>query len=135
MATADSASGKSKRRVVKKAETVRQRAENNASRPKKRGVLRLTAHYIAVPFKPVLRPVGKVFARIGRLKPFRIIGRILWPTYFRNSFKELKLVTWSGRKESWQLTLAVIIFAIIFGTLVAVVDFGLDKVFKQVILK
>jgi preprotein translocase SecE subunit len=123
---------KPKRRVVKKAETVREIAQKSTTeQPKKRGILRLALGYIAWPF----RPVGRLLARIGRLKPFRILGRILLPTYFRNSWKELKQVTWPGRKESWQLTLAVIIFAAIFGAIITVVDFGLDKVFKQVLLK
>lgn len=90
------------------------------------------------PAKP--RKVRGVFGKI--LTPFRVIGRGLgWigkfiiPSYFRNSWRELRLVTWPNRKQSQQLTLAVIIFAIIFGVLVAGVDYGLDKLFKQVLLK
>jgi preprotein translocase SecE subunit len=123
---------KPKRRMVKKTETVREIAQKSTeSRPKKRGILRLTLGYIAWP----LRPVGRLLLRIGRLKPFQIIGRILVPAYIRNSWKELRQVTWPGRRESWQLTLAVIIFSIVFGALIAAVDYGLDKVFKQVLLK
>ena len=127
-------SAKPKRRLVKKAETVREQAEKSAkagATPKKAGVLRLTLRFIGTPF----RLVGRGLARIGRLAPFRWLGKILWPTYFRNSWKELKQVTWPGRRESWQLTLAVIIFSIIFGAIIAVVDYGLDKVFKQVLTK
>jgi len=47
----------------------------------------------------------------------------------------LRQVTWPNRKESRQLTLAVILFAVIFGAMVTVLDYGLDKVFKQVLLK
>jgi len=122
-----------KKRIVKKAESVREQMENKAGKPvpQKHGALRLAGHYIAVPFKPI----GKLLAKVGRLKPFRLLGHILLPTYLRNSWKELRQVTWPGRKESWQLTLAVILFAVIFGLLIAVVDFGLDKAFKQVLLK
>jgi preprotein translocase SecE subunit len=123
-------SAKPKRRVVKKAETVREATQKSGDKkPKKRGILSLTLLYIGLPF----RPVGRLLLRVGRLKPFRILGRILFPTYFRNSWKELQQVTWPGRRESLQLTLAVIIFSIVFGALIAVVDFGLDKVFKQVL--
>ena len=124
---------KPKRRMVKKAETVREKAEKSA-RPvpaKKKGVLRLTLGYIGKPF----RWIGRKLAKLGRFKLFRIIGKILWPAYFRNSWKELKQVTWPTRRETWQLTLAVIIFSIIFGVIIAVVDYGLDKLFKQVIIK
>ena len=99
--------------------------------PKKQGPIRLALRYISAPF----RFVGRGLLKVGRLKPFRLIGKILWPTYFSNSWKELKQVTWPGRRESWQLTLAVIIFSIIFGAIIALVDYGLDKVFKQVLLK
>jgi preprotein translocase SecE subunit len=59
----------------------------------------------------------------------------LYPSYFRNSFRELKQVTWPGRRESLRLTSAVLAFAIVFGAIVALVDFGLDKLFKELILK
>jgi preprotein translocase SecE subunit len=128
------ASGKSKRRLVKKAESVREKTEKSVAakdKPKKAGVLRLALRYIGVPF----RFIGRILAKVGRLKPFRLLGKVLWPTYFRNSWKELRQVTWPTRRESWQLTLAVIIFSIIFGLIIALVDYGLDKVFKQVLIK
>jgi preprotein translocase SecE subunit len=131
---ADKKSVKPERRMVKKAQTVRQKAENSqkqTDKPKKQGVIRLTGRFIAAPF----RFIGRQVAKLGRFKVFRVIGRILWPTYFRNSFKELKQVTWPDRRQSWQLTSAVIIFAVIFGVMISIVDYGLDKVFKQVLLK
>lgn len=82
-----------------------------------------------------LRPVGKLLIRIERWKPIHFIGLVVVPRYVRNSFKELKLVTWPSFKESRRLTTAVIIFATVFGLLIAVTDYGLDKVFKKVILK
>jgi preprotein translocase SecE subunit len=76
-----------------------------------------------------MTPVRGVGRGIG------FLSRFIIPSYFRNSWKELKLVTWPNRKQSRQLTFAVIVFATIFGILVASVDWGLDKVFKQVLLK
>lgn len=124
---------KPKRRIVKKAETVREKTVKSAlPKPKKKtGILRLTLGYIAAPFKWI----GRKLAKLGRFKVFKVLGRILWPTYFRNSWKELRQVTWPNRRETWQLTLAVIIFSIIFGVIIAVVDYGLDKIFKQLIIK
>jgi preprotein translocase SecE subunit len=123
---------KPKRRVVKKAETVREIA-NKSSNPvvKEPGVIRMTLRYIGKPFAAI----GRVLAKIGHKQPFKFLGHVLWPAYFRNSWKELRQVTWPNRRESWQLTTAVIIFATIFGVLIAIVDFGLDKLFKQVLLK
>lgn len=85
--------------------------------------------------------VGAFFRRIGSLtlwKPVRVAGRFvkrfLIPPYFKNSWRELKMVTWPSRQQTRQLTFAVILFSIVFGILVALVDFGLDKLFKKVIL-
>jgi hypothetical protein len=51
-----------------------------------------------------------------------------------SAWKELRQVTWPGRKETRQLTLAVFVFATVFGLMVTLTDYGLDKVFKKVIL-
>ena len=130
-------SAKPKRRMVKKVETVREKTEKSSQppKPKKFGALRLALRYIGAPFRLIGRGLAKVGRFLGKYKVFRVIGRILWPAYFRNSWKELRQVTWPTRRETWQLTLAVIIFSIIFGVLVALTDYGLDKLFKQVLLK
>jgi len=72
---------------------------------------------------------------LGRFKPFRILGYILAPPYFRNAWRELKQVTWPTGKQSRQLTFAVIVFSLVFGIIVATTDYGLDKLFRKVILK
>ncbi len=80
-----------------------------------------------------LRPFFSGLAKIGR-----VLGKILgWlvPRYFLNAWREVRQVTWPSRGESWRLTSAVFIFAIIFGALVASVDKGLDEIFKKVIIK
>lgn len=123
--------GKSKRRVIKKTETVREKAEKAAESSKQPRRLHTTKRRVSAPF----RFIGRVFGKLGRFKPFRIIGLILVPPYFRNSWKELRQVTWTKRKDSFRLTFAVIVFAAVFGSLVAALDFGLDKLFKEVLLK
>ena len=128
---------KPKRRLVRKAETVREKTEKaSVVKPKKeKGIVRLSLGYIGLPFRWIGRLIAKLGRFLGKYKVFRVIGRILWPTYFRNSWKELRQVTWPTRRETWQLTLAVIIFSVIFGVLVAIVDYGLDKLFKQLIIE
>ena len=74
-----------------------------------------------------------VFKQIFKI--IRLIGLIIIPKYVRNSFMELKGVTWPSFKESMRLTYAVIIFAVIFGVSVALVDYGLGKIFKTLLLK
>ncbi|HUS26559.1 MAG TPA: preprotein translocase subunit SecE [Nevskiaceae bacterium] len=118
-------------RRIRKVDSVREKAEKTTAandRPKRR-------HVFATGFMAPLRLMGSWLAPLGRFKAVRIIGLILVPPYFRNSWKELRQVTWPTGRESRRLTLAVIIFALIFGALVALIDYGLDKVFKQVLLK
>lgn len=71
---------------------------------------------------PVLSPIGKFLAKLA-------------PRYLINSWREVRQVQWPNRRETWRLTLAVFIFAIVFGALVAGVDKGLDEVFKKLVLK
>ncbi len=86
--------------------------------------------------------ISKPFKTLSKIKALRplflvmhIIGLIIYPRYIRNSFNELKDVTWPKFGESLKLTYAVIIFAVIFGAAVALVDLGLGKIFKVILLK
>jgi preprotein translocase SecE subunit len=122
---------------IRKIESVRERnekatlkAESNASKVKKQPV-RKTARAVGRPFKFVTKPF--------KIRPvrfvFKWIGLILVPRYFRNAYKELRQVTWPSRRETWKLSFAVLIFAIIFGFLVTITDYGLDKVIKRIVLR
>ncbi len=64
----------------------------------------------------------------------KIIGKILLISYFVNAWKEVKLVTWPDNRTTWRLTGAVLVFAIIFGLLVAGLDFALEKGFREVLI-
>lgn len=76
--------------------------------------------------------------RLGDRKVVKLIKKglsFVVPSYFVNAFREVRQVQWPNRVETWRLTLAVFIFAIVFGALVAGVDKGLDEIFKNVVLK
>ena len=131
-----------KKRIVKNPETFRERAikaAETSEQPKRSTrVRRAFGSGAAKPFRPVVNALRKLF----RYQPFKfigwvfkILGRILVPRYVRNSWKELRLVTWPGWKLGRQLTSAVLIFAIVFGAAIALVDYGLDKLFKDILLK
>ena len=90
-----------------------------------------------------VKPVGVVGSALKTeyhlIKPkdnagFFTKSRSLTPSYIKNSLSELKNVTWPGRKETWKLVFAVYVFALSMGVFIAVLDFGLEKLFKQVIL-
>src|SRR5687767_2103471 len=107
----DEDKAKPKRRLVKKAETVREKTEKAVESSKQPRRLHTTKRRATAPF----RVAGKGVGKLGKYKVFRIIGLILAPPYFRNSWKELRQVTWTKRRESFRLTFAVITFAVIFG--------------------
>jgi preprotein translocase SecE subunit len=122
---------------VRKVETVRERnakvtkkAEASASKVKRRPIRRAA--------RTVSKPLS-VAARPFKIRPvrfiFRGLSRILLPRYFRNSFRELRQVKWPTRRETWKLTFAVLIFATVFGLLISITDYGLDKVIKRIVLR
>lgn len=128
----------------KTTQTVRERTESGSKAPKKRRV-RNTAKtawkpialvgqglkIIFSPFKFVLKPF--------KTKPMRAVGRflakVLLINYFINSFRELRQVTWPNRKETINLTFAVLMFSLVFGSVVALVDYGFDKLFQKILIK
>ena len=119
---------KSKKRKLRQAsETVRERAERlteTGNKPKR------TSHARSTLKRPFMAA-----ARQPLWRPFKFVGRYIVPPYLRSSWRELRQVTWPSGKQTRQLTSAVIIFSVAFGILVAAFDYGLDKLFKQVIIK
>lgn len=85
--------------------------------------------------KPPLKQIGHGLRRFSRLRIVRRTGRILGLRYLRDSWRELRMVTWPSFSNSARLTGAVIIFSVIFSIFIAIVDFGLDKLFRQILLK
>jgi preprotein translocase SecE subunit len=132
----------SRKRRVKNPETFRERAEKAnviKDKPKKNHkILSAPWRLIKAIFRPVVR-LNRRLRKVKFLKPvyavFHFIGLILWPRYLRSSIDELKLVSWPKFKLSLRLTWAVIAFAIVFGCSIALLDYGLDKVFRAVLLK
>jgi preprotein translocase SecE subunit len=82
-----------------------------------------------------LKHLGHALRWFFMLPPLRFLGSLLGFRFVRDSWRELKQVTWPTFRESMRLTSAVIIFSIVFGFIIAVVDFGLDKVFKSLFVK
>ena len=136
-------SDKAKKQGKRSSLTVRQRTEQ--PQVEKRRVVRSAAKGASRPFRFAGRMIGKVLRPLRFLlwpfktRPVRFIGRvlaaILFLKYFRGAWKELREVTWPNRRETWQLTFAVFVFAIIFGAMVTATDYGLDKLFRKIILK
>lgn len=127
-ATAD----KKKKRQLKAAPvTLREQSELAQAKSGQSSRRSSAGRILGAPF----RAVGRVFRPLGKFKFVRAIGYVFAPPYLRNAFRELRLVTWPTGKQSRQLTFAVIVFSLVFGVLAAITDYGLDKLFRAVILK
>jgi preprotein translocase SecE subunit len=145
---------KKPKRKLRAAPTLREQTESantNADQPAKK---RRFWQIVLTPFRllgRLLRNIGsgikrsrfgKGAAKLYRSKLFipvrflvKGISTILFVRYFRESWQELKLVVWPDRWTTWRLTFAVIVFAVVFGALVAALDFGFERLFRDVILK
>jgi preprotein translocase SecE subunit len=124
-------------RIRKSAPTIREKVEAaSKSEEKKPGIISRVFGKLAWPFKKLRLRDRRIFKILA--KPLGYIKKaFIWvvPKYFINSWRELRQVIWPSRRETWRLTLAVFVFAIVFGALVAGVDKTLDEIFKKVVLK
>ena len=125
-----------KRTIRKQSQTVRQRTQIGNKTNKRR--IRTTAGKLANPLKKVRTHGKKEFHPI-RL-PDNKLGRLLGkrvkiaPRFLREAWQEIRLVTWPNRKDTLRLTMAVFIFSVVFAAIVGVLDYVLDKIFREVII-
>lgn len=120
----------------KKVQTVRERTAVNAQDKPKR--IRKGAAKLANPVKKLNKVGGgkEYHIPLPDNKAGRFLRRRarLWPKFFGEAWAEIRQVTWPNRKQTIRLTFAVFIFALIFGIMVALLDYGLDKLFREVIV-
>lgn len=126
----------------KRTQTVRERSQT--AKPVKGRRVRATANTVAKPVAAAhkgvkkaaqpLKPLAKPFQNKFMRKVGHILATVFLINYLRSSWKELRQVTWPNRKETAKLTVAVFLFAIVFGALIALADFGLDKLFQKILL-
>lgn len=129
------------RKIVsrRKVESVRERADKHLAKSSKTPRSRKATTAAAKPAKGLKNLLAREFHPI-RL-PNNKIGNTLTkrrsatPSYFANSLRELKLVDWPSRRQALSLSMAVIVFSVAIAIFVQLLDFGLGKLFKEVILK
>ena len=115
----DKQPAKNKRRVVKDPETFRERAlRASAAADDKSARTGRLKDSVNAATKPVAGPARQKASNFLNRKPMRpvrkvlsVIGKVIFPTYFRDSWRELRLVTWPNWEQSRQLTFAVLVFA------------------------
>jgi preprotein translocase SecE subunit len=141
---------KKPKRRLKSTPTLREQTEQG-NEPKKQSRIK---QVLLTPFKLIFRvlkaitlfiansPIGRLVKAIWKSRVFtpirfifKIIGKVLLISYFKNAWKELRLVTWPNNRTTWRLTGAVLVFAIVFGLTVAGLDYILEKGFREVLLK
>lgn len=125
--------------VKRKRETVRERAEKSNVKAAKQPRTKKIASSAAKPVKKVGTVLKKEYHPIkpGKSRASKALTKRapLLPRYFIDSFKELRLVTWPSRKMVAKLTFAVVVFCVFTASVVKALDYGFDKLFKDVILK
>lgn len=138
---------KKKRRVVRSAkpQTVRERAGSGSQTDQKPRRIRRTISQANKPLGRIGRALARIFQPFAFLlwpfktRPARFIGRILAKillvNYIRSSWGELRQVQWPNRRQTLKLTLAVFIFAVALTTVIAGVDWVLNKLFKEILLQ
>lgn len=126
-----------KRRQLRKVETVRERSKKPVKQPKVRR-LHSTRARLTTPVSKVIGVAKKEYYlplpdnKAGRFLNKR---RRLIPRFFIESFRELRQVQWPNKRTTLHLSTAVFLFAFFFGLLIALADYGLDKLFKALIIK
>jgi preprotein translocase SecE subunit len=124
-----------KKRVRKSAPTIRERAVT-ASQPSSPSTPKRFAANVTAPIKKFHLPKNPITpVLLGVARGVKKVLSWLIPRYFVNAWREVRLVTWPGRSETRRLTTAVFIFAAVFGIVAAIVDKGLDVIFKKLVLK
>lgn len=132
---ADKKSSKDKVPGKAKTQTVRERSQKDASAKPKR--IRQTASRVKDPLAKAQAFGRREYHiplpddRIGKFLGKRVR---LFPKFIREAFAEVKKVTWPDARTTVRLTLAVFIFSVIFAGIAGLLDFGLDKLFKEVII-
>ncbi|HEU5122307.1 MAG TPA: preprotein translocase subunit SecE [Candidatus Saccharimonadales bacterium] len=135
----ESAESKKTKRRFRAAPTLREQTEKQSGKVegKPSRVRRFFGSKAFVPFHAIGRGIRKVWLS-GPLRPVRfiarILGKVLVPQYFRNSWKELRQVTWPDFKTTWRLTFAVLVFGTVFGLAIYGLDILLEKGLREVLL-
>lgn len=127
------------KKKLKEPETVRQRAEKESAkrtRPTKRSKLASKIHKPLSTLKrvgskeyhPIKAPDKKGFRYLNKKIPYI-------PKFIKNSWEELKKVTWPTFGVAMKLTFAVIVFSAVFAVFVQILDFIFNKLVKEIILR
>lgn len=123
----------------RRVESVRERADKQQAKSERKPRHRKVSSAAGAPVRGIRSLLAREYHPIKL--PDTKTGQLLTkkrsaaPSYFANSFRELRLVTWPTRKQAFSLSMAVIVFSVAIAAFVQLLDYGLGKLFKEVILK
>ena len=90
-------------------------------------------------FTPISQTLTRITKPVRNNKVWKFLRKWIlrspFKGYFVNSFRELKYVEWPDRKTSLKLTLTVILFSAFFSAFTTALDFGFERLAKQLFLK
>ena len=123
----------------KETKITRVKAKNAKSKPEKEVSKELKISKYAAKVagikteKKAKKPAPKFVQILTKPFKFITIPFVALGKYLSASWKELKLVRWSTRKETWKMTSAVIAFSVGFATLILLLDGLFNWIFKTLI--
>ncbi|MBR2543604.1 preprotein translocase subunit SecE [Candidatus Saccharibacteria bacterium] len=86
--------------------------------------------------KTVRKATKKLGAEKSGKKPFILIRPVVYLfRYLGDSWKELRQVRWPNRKATWKMVLAVIIYTILFVTIITLLDMLFAWLFNLILGK
>lgn len=142
--TTDSKQTKKKRQLKQAPVSVREKASKAANSSRKPRKVKRAKSALARPFRAIFRLMGRILRpfrfvlRPFKTRPARAIGRflasVLLLRYVRNSWKELRQVTWPDARTTAKLTFAVFVFALFLTGVISAVDHVLGEIFEKVII-
>lgn len=103
-----------------------------------RSLKSILTNLIVTPFRFVSRALKKVTAPIRANRQFRKARKSFLKSpfkgYFKDSYNELKKVTWPNRRTTLRLTATVIVFSLTFAVFTTLLDVGFEKIAKKIFL-
>ncbi len=126
-------------RIKKEPETIRQKAEKESVKRTKPTKASKIKQKVNKPLSTLRKVAAKEYHPIKApdKKGLRVLNKKVYfiPGFIKNSWKELRQVTWPSKKDAARLTFAVIIFSIFFAIFVQILDFLFSKLVKEIILR
>ena len=97
-------------------------------------ITKIKAKSEAVPKKAEEKPAPKKSATKKDKKPFILIRPFVYFfRYLRDSWREIRQVRWPSRKATWKLFFAILIYTLLFGAIIMLLDVFFTWLFNLII--